>query len=223
VFKLEVYRHSQEQPFRFQDLQIRQSQLLLQQMPTLLAAELPSTLSLGRRQSLEVAEAWKRRVGEGVDFDVVQADRGGLETWHGPGQWVIYFVLPLERLSGRERSAKRAVMNALEFLLTWIRRYRSDAKIETGDRLGIWGRDGKLVSIGLRIKQGWIQSGVAINVVSQPFSFFGISPCGLESDRPDFLMNSTQVNPNLTSNRASLLTFDKIPSEIADNLSAFHP
>jgi lipoyl(octanoyl) transferase len=185
-----VFRHSERQPFTFLDLQQFQSERLRLQAPSLIFAELPPTLTLGNRQDPADFSAF-----QGPELAVLAGDRGGLETWHGPGQWVGFVVMPLEQLAGPGLGVKRAVMAILESLLPVIQRFEPAAKIETEARLGIWSAQGKLVSIGIRVKrrihqsihQPWVTSGFALNVVPNPASFKGISPCGIENARPDFL------------------------------------
>lgn len=108
------------------------------------------------------------------DIPVVQIDRGGQVTYHGPGQLVLYPLLNLRRW----KLGVRELVVALE-----------NAVIATASRLGIqaYGKrdapgvyvgDRKLASIGLRIRRGCSYHGLALNVSVDLSPFQRINPCG---------------------------------------------
>lgn len=107
---------------------------------------------------------------------VVQSDRGGQITYHGPGQMIGYTILNLYRL-------KIGIKQLIKDLLTCV--------VETLDVFGIQGRidinapgvyvnNNKICSIGLRIRKGICYHGIALNTNMDltPFNF--INPCGFE-------------------------------------------
>ena len=107
---------------------------------------------------------------------VVETDRGGLITYHGPGQLVAY---PIIRLRGRGgphwyvRTLERVIISVLaEFGL--------DATTVDG-RTGVWTADGqrKIAAIGVKIAGGVAYHGFAINVDPDLTMFDGIIPCGI--------------------------------------------
>lgn len=198
-----INRHSQSSPFTFHDLLNLQDRVLERGEPTLLFAELAPTVTLGNRQDPAQFEALRQ---EGVS--VVPGHRGGLETWHGPGQWVGFVVCPIEKLAGDSRGVRKAVHSILHSVLGVVRRHVPAARIEEGDRLGIWSEQGKLVSIGIRVKNGWVTSGFALNVIPHEQSFSRIHPCGLSDAQPDFLLKNR-------SNPADwALLFESLPAQI---------
>lgn len=182
MWKALVRRHSPASPYSFSDLLKEQDRVREAGEPTLIFAEVAPTVTLGNRQD---ASAFEPLRAQGID--VVRGERGGLETWHGPGQWVGFVVCPIERLTGDARGVRKAVDAILGAVLRVVREFVPDARIEEGDRLGIWSERGKLVSIGIRVRDGWVTSGFALNAIPSPQSFSHIHPCGLSDSRPDFL------------------------------------
>jgi len=105
---------------------------------------------------------------------VVQTDRGGQVTYHGPGQLVIYPLLDVRRL----RLGVRELVQALEnSVLGWLasRHVAAHARREAP---GVYVGNCKLASIGLRIRRGCSYHGLAINVAMDREPFRRINPCG---------------------------------------------
>lgn len=105
---------------------------------------------------------------------VVQVDRGGDVTYHGPGQLVVYPVLRLA-----DRSAARPLVTALETaLVRTLASYGIEGAPDPA-RPGVWvGRD-KVAAIGLRIDRGVSTHGLALNVDPALEDFAGLVPCGI--------------------------------------------
>jgi lipoyl(octanoyl) transferase len=189
MWSVSINRHQPERPFRFGDLLSLQGEVLAKIRPSggsaLLFAELPSTLTLGARQILSNSprvEALRlRRV------EVVSGERGGNETWHGPGQWVGFVLTPLLAFTGDSKGVRRAVHLILESVLPVAKRFIPEARIEEGSRLGIWSDRGKLCSVGIKIRDGYTSSGFALNCIPNPEAFAGIDPCGIRGALPDFI------------------------------------
>jgi lipoyl(octanoyl) transferase len=198
-----INRHSPEQSFRFQDLIGLQARVLAELRPqnasALLFAELPPTVTLGVRQKgfLNPSGA-----------ELVAGERGGNETWHGPGQWVGFVLTPLRDFTGDPKGVRRAVHRILELLLPVVTQYVPEARIEEGPRLGIWSDSGKLASIGIKIREGYTSSGFALNCIPLPEAFAGIDPCGISGAVPDFLFRQS-IAPADWSRE-----FEKLPSVI---------
>ena len=145
------------------------------QPETLLLLEHPHTYTCGRLAPdgdllLDAATLAARGIA------VIETDRGGLITYHGPGQLVAY---PIIRLRGRGgphwyvRTLERVIINVLaEFGL--------DASTVDG-RTGVWTVDGqrKIAAIGVKIAGGVAYHGFAINVDPDLTMFDGIIPCGI--------------------------------------------
>jgi lipoate-protein ligase B len=198
-----INRHSPSSPFTFNDLLGVQDRVRQAGEPTLIFAEVAPTVTLGNRQDPSAFEPLRAQ-----GLDVMRGERGGLETWHGPGQWVGFVVCPIERLTGDARGVRKAVHVILDAVLRVVREWEPAARIEEGDRLGIWSARGKLVSIGIRVREGWVTSGFALNVIPTPTSFSHIHPCGLSDSTPDFLLAGRAPEPEWGA------IFESLPAQL---------
>jgi lipoyl(octanoyl) transferase len=108
------------------------------------------------------------------DIPLVQIDRGGQVTYHGPGQLVVYPLIDLRRLGLGVRPLVVALENAIVALL-------AEWNIKAAGRRdapGIYVDGRKLASIGLRIRRGCSYHGLAFNVAMDLEPFRRINPCG---------------------------------------------
>jgi lipoyl(octanoyl) transferase len=110
------------------------------------------------------------------DNPVVQVDRGGQVTYHGPGQLVVYPLLDL----GRSGLGVRQLVCALERAV--IRCVAGYGVTAAGDREapGVYVEGRKLASIGLRIRRNCSYHGLALNVAMDLEPFRRINPCGFQ-------------------------------------------
>jgi lipoate-protein ligase B len=213
MWSVYINRHSPEHPFRFSDLIKLQDEVLESLRPVrgsaILFAELPPTLTLGARQ-IHLGDERTAYL-KTLPIEIVAGERGGNETWHGPGQWVGFVLTPLLEFAGHERGVRVAVMKMLKLVEPVAKLYLPEASIEDGARLGIWSAQGKVASIGIKIRDGYTSSGFAINCVPNPAAFLGIDPCGIASARPDFLFRDLISTENLEKE------FLKIPRLIQES------
>jgi lipoyl(octanoyl) transferase len=108
------------------------------------------------------------------DIPVVQIDRGGQVTYHGPGQLVVYPLIDVRRSSIGVRQLVVALENAVIALAAqW-----NIAAAGKRDAPGIYVDARKLGSIGLRIRRGCSYHGLALNVAMDLEPFQRINPCG---------------------------------------------
>jgi lipoyl(octanoyl) transferase len=214
MWSVSINRNSESHPFHFEDLLRLQSDTLLRLRPekksALLFAELSPVVTLGRRQIHEDSEIARFK---NLGIDVVSGERGGNETWHGPGQWVGFVLTPLKSFTGDAMGVRKAVHLILKHALVVSQKFIAEAHIREGVELGIWSSRGKLVSVGIKIENGYITSGFAMNCISSPTAFAQISPCGISDARPDFLLSAL---PESEREEAFL----KLPSLIAEIFSA---
>jgi lipoyl(octanoyl) transferase len=108
------------------------------------------------------------------DIPVVQVDRGGQVTYHGPGQLVVYPLLDLARAG----LGVRQLVCALELaVIGCVAAYGIEAR---GDRTapGVYVGERKLASIGLRVRRNCSYHGLALNVAMDLEPFGRINPCG---------------------------------------------
>ena len=110
------------------------------------------------------------------DIPVVQSDRGGEVTYHGPGQLVIYFLLDVKKLYF---GAKKLVSTIQEFVRNLLADLSIDCNFVEGAP-GVYVDKKKIVSIGLRISKGKSYHGISINFDMDLSPFKQINPCGYE-------------------------------------------
>jgi lipoyl(octanoyl) transferase len=110
------------------------------------------------------------------DIPVVQADRGGQVTYHGPGQWVLYLLVDIKR----HRLGVRALVDLIESsLIQLLDEYGIDAAAKP-DAPGVYVRGDKIAALGLRVRKGCSYHGLALNVDLDLEPFTRINPCGFE-------------------------------------------
>lgn len=108
---------------------------------------------------------------------IVQTDRGGQVTYHGPGQLVIYTLLDIQR---RGLGVRTLVTYLEQVLIHVLSHYHINATIQCGAP-GVYVDDKKIASIGLRVKNGRTYHGIALNVAMDLSPFEGINPCGYKT------------------------------------------
>jgi lipoyl(octanoyl) transferase len=108
------------------------------------------------------------------NIPVINSDRGGQVTYHGPGQLVAYFLLDLRR---RNIGIRTLVQQLESLLISMLQEYDIEAKTLCGAP-GVYVSDKKIASIGLRVKNGCTYHGIALNVNMDLEPFKGINPCG---------------------------------------------
>ncbi|MDE3094574.1 MAG: lipoyl(octanoyl) transferase LipB [Chloroflexota bacterium] len=142
--------------------------------PALILVEHPPTYTLGVRGKGEhlllSREAFARRGAQ-----VVETDRGGDVTFHGPGQLVAYPILDLRRFG----SGPVWYVRSLEaVLIETLARFGIVAGRAPG-RPGVWVRQEKIAAIGVRVSRGVTTHGFALNVNTDLSYFAHIIPCGI--------------------------------------------
>ena len=105
---------------------------------------------------------------------VIQTDRGGQVTYHGPGQLVVYPLLNLRR---KNMGVRELVTHIENSVITCLAAYGVDAAARA-DAPGVYIGDKKVASLGLRVRRGCSFHGVSINVAMDLTPFDAINPCG---------------------------------------------
>ena len=109
------------------------------------------------------------------DIPVVKSDRGGLITYHGPGQVLIYLMLDLRRLG----TGLKALVSTLEQItIDVLADYGIHASTKE-NAPGVYVDDRKVASLGLRVQRGCTYHGLSLNVDMDLSPFDRIVPCGL--------------------------------------------
>ncbi len=107
-------------------------------------------------------------------IDVIQVDRGGQVTYHGPGQIVLYLLVDLRRRG----LGVRALVNLMEQAVIALLAGYDIAAIARQDAPGVYVNGAKVASLGLRVRRGCSYHGLALNVDMDLEPFNRINPCG---------------------------------------------
>ncbi len=169
--------------------QIHQDVVNLQTENTLLLLEHPSVYTAGRR-----TEILDRPLD---DTPVIDVDRGGKITWHGPGQLVGYPIVKLKNSTdvvGFVRELETALISVCAEFGVKADRYC--------ERSGVWVRDDKsdrkIAAIGLRVAKGVTMHGFALNVNPDLSAYEKIIPCGISGAKVTSL--SAELGREITIN-----------------------
>ena len=141
---------------------------------TLLLLEHPPVYTMGRLSKPEHLLAAPEELAE-AGAEVVETDRGGQITFHGPGQLVAYPVVDLRGWGGPlkyVRTLERVIIEALSD-------FGIPAGLEPG-LTGVWVEDAKIAAIGVKISRGVAYHGFSINVNTDLSYYDRIVPCGIE-------------------------------------------
>lgn len=114
-----------------------------------------------------------------LDAPLIEADRGGQTTYHGPGQLVGYPIVSLEEMGWGPRRFVAAIEQSLIAALAelGVAAWREDGLA------GVWTEGGKIAAIGLKVARGVAMHGFALNVSTDLRAYNAIVPCGV-ADRP---------------------------------------
>jgi lipoyl(octanoyl) transferase len=171
--------------------QIHQDVVNLQTENTLLLLEHPSVYTAGRR-----TEILDRPLD---DTPVIDVDRGGKITWHGPGQLVGYPIVKLKNSTdvvGFVRELETALISVCAEFGVKADRYC--------ERSGVWVRDDKsdrkIAAIGLRVAKGVTMHGFALNINPDLSAYEKIIPCGISGAKVTSL--SAEIGSEITINEA---------------------
>ncbi|NKB34245.1 MAG: lipoyl(octanoyl) transferase LipB [Pseudomonadales bacterium] len=127
------------------------------------------------------------------NIPVVQIDRGGQVTYHGPGQLVAYLLIDVRRRKIGIRKLVDLIENAMAATLEQF-----GLAAETRPKApGVYVNDAKMGALGLRIKNGWSYHGLSLNVNMDLSPFKCINPCGFEdlavTQLADFVENEEML------------------------------
>jgi lipoyl(octanoyl) transferase len=141
----------------------------------------------GRRSGageLPMGEEWYRAQG----IEIVDVDRGGKVTYHGPGQLVGYPVVAVDDVVEYVRTLERGIVAALHGEGVPAARARPE---DGPDYTGVWVGERKIASIGVHVARGVTTHGWAVNIENdlQPFSW--VVPCGLDGVQMTSLIRET--------------------------------
>ncbi|MCD2356375.1 lipoyl(octanoyl) transferase LipB [Pantoea sp. MHSD4] len=146
------------------------------------------------------------------DIPVVQSDRGGQVTYHGPGQQVMYVLINVKR---RKLGVRQLVTILEETVIATLAEFGVSARARA-DAPGVYVGEEKICSLGLRIRKGCSFHGLALNVAMDLSPFLRINPCGyagmsmtqLKNFEPE--VTTEQVRSPLVSAFARLSGYENV-------------
>ena len=183
-----------------------------------LLLEHPHVYTIGKRgRDTDVLASPELLAAQGAE--VVRTDRGGQVTYHGPGQLVGYLIVHLGPtpdvwgLVGRITAALAAAAADLGV---------AGARVERGERTGVWVGGAKLAAIGMRVTRGVTMHGFALNCTTDLARFQAIVPCGLP-DAPACSLSSVlgrtvtvaEALPPVERRLAEHLGRERVPADLA--------
>lgn len=111
-----------------------------------------------------------------IGIPIIQTDRGGQVTYHGPGQIIAYLLLDIKR---RGLTVKRLVTGMEQAVILLLAEYGVSAHRKAGAP-GVYVNEAKIAALGLKIKRSGCYHGLAVNVAMDLSPFSAIRPCGQE-------------------------------------------
>jgi len=165
-----------------------------------------------------VPPEWLKTTG----VEVVECDRGGQVTYHGPGQLVGY---PIIDLNPDRRDLRRYVGDLVDVLSRTVSEYGVDSDPGDREHIGLWSQGEKLASIGVHVSRWLTTHGFALNITTDLSYFDRIVPCGLSDARITSLERLTGLRPPLSEVAARLAAhfaqvFERVPVPF-DPVAAF--
>ena len=127
------------------------------------------------------------------NIPVVQFDRGGRITYHGPGQLVVYTLIDFKR---RKISVRELVSRLENSIIATLAEYGIAAAADP-KRPGVYVEGKKIASLGLRIKRGAVYHGLALNVNMDLSPFCQINPCGYAGLEMTQIADLVQPTPSV--------------------------
>ncbi|WP_456374542.1 lipoyl(octanoyl) transferase LipB [Thiolapillus sp.] len=142
------------------------------------------------------------------NIPVVQSDRGGQVTYHGPGQLIAYLLLDLKTINRGIRSLVSAMEESVIGLLA---QHHIQARARP-DAPGVYVDEKKIAALGLRVRRGYTYHGLALNLDMDLEPFSHINPCGHPGQEVTRL---TDLGVNLNRDQAGR----ELVTQLAENLN----
>ena len=156
------------------------------------------------------------------DIPVIQSDRGGQVTYHGPGQLVAYFLINIRR---KKFGVRDLVTHIENLVIKTLKAYNINSTARP-DAPGVYVDGKKICSLGLRIRRGCSFHGLALNVGMDLSPFLRINPCGyqgMEMAQVSQLGGPSElesVEQQLIQELVELLGYDQVDIQATSNITA---
>ncbi len=142
-----------------------------------------------------------------TDISVIQSDRGGQITYHGPGQLIVYCLIDIKRLG---IGVKKMVSLIEQSIIDLLEDY-SILSHKVSGAPGVYVDGSKIAALGLKVRHGRTYHGLSLNIDMDLSPYKLINPCGFKD------LNITQMS-NLTDNTLDL---SKIKKQLTSHLSNY--
>jgi len=141
------------------------------------------------------------------DISVIQSDRGGQITYHGPGQLIVYCLIDIKRLG----IGVKKMVNLIEQSIIDLLKDYSISSHKISGAPGVYVDGSKIAALGLKVRHGRTYHGLSLNIDMDLSPYKLINPCGFKD------LNVTQMS-NLTDN---ILELSKIKKQLTHHLSNY--
>jgi len=141
------------------------------------------------------------------DISVIQSDRGGQITYHGPGQLIVYCLIDIKRLG----IGVKKMVNLIEQSIIDLLKDYSISSHKISGAPGVYVDGSKIAALGLKVRHGRTYHGLSLNIDMDLSPYKLINPCGFKD------LNVTQMS-NLTDNTLEL---SKIKKQLTHHLSNY--
>lgn len=168
-------------------------------LEVLILTEHEPVLTMGRRaEASDILVS--REILDSMGIRVYPVERGGLITYHGPGQLIAYPVFDLRAMT---LNAGNLVYELEQVVLDTLSTFRIAGERMPGRR-GVWVEGEKIASIGIAVRKGISLHGVALNVHPDLSHFDLITPCGLDGVRMTSMSKTLDEPVDLTAVRGAM-------------------
>lgn len=153
--------------------------------------------------------------GSYLDYEVIETERGGQATYHGPGQLVIYPILDLNYFS---KDLHVYLRNLEESIIRTLDKCGIEAYTVNG-RTGVWHNEEKLAAIGIKVSRWVTLHGLSININPDMRYFDNIIPCGITDKKAGCIRS---YNPNVSMHEISQYYLDSFNDVFQTNIVEKH-
>lgn len=169
---------------------------------TVFLLEHDPVVTLGRAFDTRLNDRQRCALGD-RGIEIVNSDRGGQATFHGPGQLVAYPILNLRDRDNDAHSYLRSVEN---LIVEWLASYGVAAEVRPG-LTGVWADGGKIASIGVSVRRGVTYHGFSVNSDPDLSAFQLFDPCGLDGSQVTSIYHETGDAPSLAEAADSIVPY----------------
>ncbi len=173
----------------------------------ILALSHNDVITTGKRGFLDTLK-YDEKFYKSKNIDLIKTDRGGLATYHGRGQLVIYFIINLLDL---KLGIKDFVSKIEDSIIDTLIYYDVIASKSEGFR-GVFVNDNKIAAVGMQVTHNVTKHGIALNISTNLDRFSLFVPCGLRNKGVTSIKN--EINRNIDINEV----LDILIKKISDNL-----